>query len=86
MYKLVSDFEAENPDITVKEVYPGNYYDTMIKAMTALKGGNHLTLAIVLLSIELYTLIGKDAIVPFDDLISTPQEKKWINSFYPVLM
>ena len=75
MDKLVSDFEAENPDITVEVIYPGNYYDTMTKAMTALKGGNHLTLAVVLLSIELYTLIDKDAIVLFDDLISTPQEK-----------
>jgi len=85
MDKLVSDFEAENPDITVKAIYSGNYFDTMIKAMTALKGGNPPTLA-VLLSTELYTLIDKDAIIPFDDLISTPQEKKWLNSFYPALM
>jgi len=83
--KLVSDFEAENPDITVKAIYSGNYSDTMTKAMTALKGGTPPNLSVIL-STEIYTLIDNDAIVPFDDLISTPQEKKWLNSFYPALM
>lgn len=83
--KLVQDFEAENPGITVKAIYSGNYSDTMTKAMTALKGGNppHLS---VILSTEIFTLIDNDAILAFDDLISTPEEKKWLDSFYPALM
>lgn len=83
--KLVTDFQAENPDITVKAIYSGNYSDTMTKAMTSLKGGNppHLS---VILSTEIFTLIDNDAIVPFDDLVTTAADKQWLNSFYPALM
>ncbi len=83
--KLVQDFEAENPDISVKAIYSGNYSDTMTKAMTALKGGKppHLS---VILSTEIFTLIDNDAILPFDDLVTTSEEKQWLNSFYPALM
>jgi sn-glycerol 3-phosphate transport system substrate-binding protein len=83
--KLVSDFQAENPDITVKAIYSGNYSDTMTKAMTALKGGTPPNLSVIL-STEIFTLIDNDAIVPFDDLITTAQEKQWLDSFYPALM
>ena len=83
--KLVTDFQAENPGIKIKAIYSGNYSDTMTKAMTSLKGGNppHLS---VILSTEIYTLIDNDAIVPFDDLVTTAADKQWLNSFYPALM
>ncbi|MCP4671736.1 MAG: ABC transporter substrate-binding protein [Desulfobacula sp.] len=83
--KLVQDFEAENPDISIKAIYSGNYSDTMTKAMTALKGGTppHLS---VILSTEIFTLIDNDAILAFDDLVTSAEEKKWIDSFYPALM
>lgn len=82
---LVQEFESTNPDITIKAIYSGNYSDTMTKAMTALKGGTppHLS---VILSTEIFTLIDNDAIVPFDELATTPDEKQWLNSFYPALM
>lgn len=83
--KLVSDFQAENPDITVKAIYSGNYSDTMTKAMTALKGGTPPNLSVIL-STEIFTLIDNDAIVPFDDLVTTAEEKQWLDSFYPALM
>ncbi len=83
--KLVSDFQAENPDITVKAIYSGNYSDTMTKAMTALKGGTPPNLSVIL-STEIFTLMDNDAIVPFDDLVTTAQEKQWLDSFYPALM
>lgn len=83
--QLVLDFEAENPGITVKAIYSGNYSDTMTKAMTALKGGTppHLS---VILSTEIFTLIDNDAILAFDDLVTTPEEKQWLDGFYPALM
>lgn len=83
--KLVQDFQTENPDIKIKAIYSGNYSDTMTKAMTSLKGGNppHLS---VILSTEIYTLIDNDAIVAFDDLVTTDAEQQWLNSFYPALM
>jgi sn-glycerol 3-phosphate transport system substrate-binding protein len=40
----------------------------------------------VILSTEIFTLIDNDAIVPFDDLVKTPEEKQWLDSFYPALM
>jgi len=83
--KLVSEFQAENPDITVKAIYSGNYSDTMTKAMTALKGGTPPNLSVIL-STEIFTLMDNDAIVPFDDLVTTAQEKQWLDSFYPALM
>ena len=83
--KLVQDFQAENPDIKIKAIYSGNYSDTMTKAMTSLKGGNppHLS---VILSTEIFTLIDNDAIVAFDDLVTSDAEKQWLDSFYPALM
>ncbi|MFH1152702.1 MAG: ABC transporter substrate-binding protein [Pseudomonadota bacterium] len=83
--KMVQDFQAENPGITVKAIYSGNYTDTMTKAMTALKGGTppHLS---VILSTEIFTLIDNDAILAFDDLVASSEEKQWLDSFYPALM
>ncbi|MBU0972523.1 MAG: extracellular solute-binding protein, partial [Proteobacteria bacterium] len=83
--KLVQEFEAQNPDISIKAIYSGNYSDTMTKAMTALKGGTppHLS---VILSTEIFTLIDNDAILAFDDLVTTPDDKQWLDSFYPALM
>ena len=83
--KLVLEFEAENPGISVKAIYSGNYSDTMTKAMTSLKGGNppHLS---VILSTEIFTLIDNDAILAFDDLVTGAEDKQWLDSFYPALM
>jgi sn-glycerol 3-phosphate transport system substrate-binding protein len=40
----------------------------------------------ILLSTDMYTLIDEDAIVPFDELAKTPEDKAWLNSFYPAFM
>ncbi len=37
----------------------------------------------ILLSTDMYTLIDEDAIVPFDDLIKTDDDRAWLKSFYP---
>jgi len=34
---MIADFEKANPDIKVKAVYAGNYDDTRVKALAALK-------------------------------------------------
>ncbi|HKJ00372.1 MAG TPA: ABC transporter substrate-binding protein [bacterium] len=82
---LVADFEKANPGITIKAVYAGNYTDTMTKAMTALRGGQPPQLSVIL-SADMYTLIDEDAVVPFDDLVKTPEDKAWLHSFYPGFM
>ncbi|MGB2235040.1 MAG: ABC transporter substrate-binding protein [Candidatus Puniceispirillum sp.] len=82
---LVADFEKENPDINVNAIYAGNYNDARIKALAALKSGEPAQLS-VMFSIDIYELIEQGAIVAFDDIVSTAEEKAWLDSFYPALM
>jgi sn-glycerol 3-phosphate transport system substrate-binding protein len=82
---MVIDFMKENPDIKVNAIYAGNYNDARIKALAALKSGKPAQLS-VMFSIDIYELIEQDAIVAFDDVVETPEEKAWLDSFYPTLM
>ncbi|MCR9256046.1 MAG: ABC transporter substrate-binding protein [Alphaproteobacteria bacterium] len=82
---LVDDFMKENPDIKVNAIYAGNYNDARIKALAALKSGEPAQLS-VMFSIDIYELIEQDAIVAFDDIVETAEEKAWLDSFYPTLM
>jgi sn-glycerol 3-phosphate transport system substrate-binding protein len=82
---LVADFMKENPDIKVNAIYAGNYNDARIKALAALKSGKPAQLS-VMFSIDLYELIEQDAIIAFDDVVKTTEEKAWLKSFYPTLM
>ncbi len=82
---LVADFEKENPDINVKAIYAGNYNDARIKALAALKSGEPAQTS-VMFSIDIYELIEQDAIVAFDDVVSSAEDKAWLDSFYPALM
>ncbi len=82
---IVANFMEENPDIKVNAIYAGNYNDARIKALAALKSGEPAQLS-VMFSIDIYELIEQDAIVAFDDIVSTPTEEEWLGSFYPSLM
>ncbi len=82
---MVADFMKQNPDINVKAIYAGNYNDARIKALAALKSGKPAQLS-VMFSIDLYELIEQDAIVAFDDIVKTDEEKAWLKSFYSTLM
>lgn len=82
---MVADFEKANPEIKVKAIYAGTYQESIVKALTAFKGGTPPTLA-VLLSTDLFTLIDENAIVPIDSLASSAEDKKWIAGFYKGFM
>ncbi len=82
---LVAEFEAANPDIKVNAIYSGNYDDTRVRALSALASGEPAELA-VLFSIDAYDLIEQDLIIPFEEVVSTEEEREWLNSFYPALM
>ncbi|MGD9290979.1 MAG: extracellular solute-binding protein, partial [Desulfobacterales bacterium] len=82
---MVVDFMKENPDIKVNAIYAGNYNDARIKALAALRSGKPAQLS-VMFSIDIYEMIEQDAIIAFDDIVETPEEKAWLNSFYPTLM
>ncbi len=78
-------FEKEHPDVKVTPVYAGNYDDARIRALAALKAGQSAPLS-VLFSIDIYELIEQDAIVAWDDVASSAEDKAWLKSFYPALM
>jgi sn-glycerol 3-phosphate transport system substrate-binding protein len=82
---IVDDFEQENPDIDVKAIYAGNYNDARVKALAALNSGQPAQLS-VMFSIDVHELMDLDAIVPFDDVISTSADRQWLKSFHPALM
>ncbi len=82
---LVADFTKKNSDIKVNAIYAGNYNDARIKALAALKSGKPAQLS-VMFSIDIYELIEQGAIVAFDDIVETAEEKAWLKSFYPSLM
>ena len=48
---MISGFEKENPDVHVNAVYAGNYDDTRVRALAALKSGQPAQLS-VLFSID----------------------------------
>jgi sn-glycerol 3-phosphate transport system substrate-binding protein len=78
-------FEKENPDIKVNPIYAGNYDDARIKALAALKAGQSAPLS-VLFSIDIYELLEQDAIVAWDDIATSADDKAWLKAFYPALM
>ena len=82
---LAADFEKENPGIKVKPIYAGAYQEAITKALTAVKGGDPPTTA-VLLSTDMFTLIDEEAVTPIDDFIRTDDDKAWLKSFFPAFM
>lgn len=80
-----ADFAAEHKDIAIKPVYAGNYDDTIAKAITAFKAGNAPPLA-MLGAIQVFTLIDLEAIVPFDDIATSAEDKAWLKSFFPAFL
>jgi sn-glycerol 3-phosphate transport system substrate-binding protein len=82
---LAADFEKENPGIKLRPIYSGSYQESITKALTAMKSGDPPVTSI-LLSTDMFTLIDEDAILPFDDLIKTPEDQAWLKSFYPAFM
>lgn len=82
---FAADFTKENPSIRIVPTYAGTYQETIVKVLTAHKSGTPPTLS-VLLSTDMFTLIDEDAAVPFDDSLSTADDKAWLKSFYPAFM
>ncbi len=82
---LTDEYMAQNPDVKIDAVYAGSYQDTVAKAITASRGGNPPQLSVIL-SADMFTLIDEDLVVPFDDYLTTDEEKEWLTGFYPAFM
>jgi len=83
--ELTEQYMAENPEIEIDAVYAGSYQETVTKALTAARGGKPPQLSVIL-SVDMFTLIDEDVIMPFDDLVETDEDQAWLESFYPAFM
>ncbi len=82
---LTAEYVAKTPGVAIDAVYAGSYQDTVTKVLTAVRGGNPPQLSVIL-SVDMFTLIEEDAIVAFEDLITSDAERKWLDGFYPAFM
>ena len=82
---LTAEYVAQSPGVKIDAVYAGSYQDTVTKVLTAVRGGNAPQLSVIL-AVDMFTLIEEDAIVAFDELVSTDAERAWIEGFYPAFM
>ncbi|HEY3848997.1 MAG TPA: ABC transporter substrate-binding protein [Acetobacteraceae bacterium] len=71
--------------VAVEAVYAGDYSQTMIKAVTAIRGGTGPQFA-VLLAAEMHSLQDQDILVSLDDIGLDPDARKWLDGFYPAFM
>jgi len=82
---LTEEYVAANEGVNIDAVYAGSYKDTVTKALTASRGGKPPQLSVIL-SVDMFTLIDEEVIMPFDDLVKTDEDKAWLDSFYPAFM
>ena len=82
---LTAEYVAQNPSVEIDAVYAGSYQDTVAKVLTAARGGNAPQLSVIL-SVDMFTLLDEDLILPFDDFVKTDADKEWLNSFYASFM
>jgi sn-glycerol 3-phosphate transport system substrate-binding protein len=79
------EFTKANPGITLKPVYSGTYQDTITKAITAAKSGEPPQFAVIL-STDMFTLIDEEAVISYDELLKSEDDKAWAKSFFPAFM
>jgi sn-glycerol 3-phosphate transport system substrate-binding protein len=79
-----ADF-AKETGITVTPVYAGDYSQTLIKAMTAIRGGAGPHCG-VLLAAEMHSLQDDDILVSLDEIGLDGAAKTWLAGFYPAFM
>lgn len=73
---LCEQFHLEYPNIKVNPVYSGSYADTRTKVQAAIKGHNTPAVALMF-SIDLFSLMSMNAILDYDGLCTTTEEKAW---------
>jgi sn-glycerol 3-phosphate transport system substrate-binding protein len=78
------DFQQET-GIAVEPVYAGDYSQTLIKALAAIKAGTGPQFA-VLLAAEMHSLQDQDILVSLDDIGLDAGGREWISGFYPAFL
>ena len=82
--QLSLDYQAVNPNVTVKPVYTGNYDDTVVKIQTAIQGKNPPDFFINLAT-QRFSMASTGVAIPLDDFIAADgaQGKAYIEDFLP---
>ena len=85
--QLSLDYQAVNPNVTVKPVYTGNYDDTVVKIQTAIQGKNPPDFFINLAT-QRFSMASTGVAIPLDDFIAADgaQGKAYIEDFLPGFM
>jgi len=82
---LCDQFNKEHPGIRVNPVYSGSYADTRTKVQAAIKAHKPPAVALMF-SIDLFSLLSMDAIIDYDSLCTTKEDKEWLSGFYEGFM
>ncbi|MEA5032265.1 MAG: ABC transporter substrate-binding protein [Sphaerochaeta sp.] len=85
--QLSLDYQAVNPNVTVKPVYTGNYDDTVVKIQTAIQGKNPPDFFINLAT-QRFSMASTGVAIPLDGFIAADgaQGKAYIEDFLPGFM
>jgi sn-glycerol 3-phosphate transport system substrate-binding protein len=79
----IEEFEAQNPDITVKPVYSGGYGDVKTALQTTIEGGGKPPAMAVLLATDLYDLYNAGYIEALDSYLdSIANSEAYLDDFY----
>jgi sn-glycerol 3-phosphate transport system substrate-binding protein len=71
--------------IAVEPVYSGDYSQTLIKALTAIKSGAGPQFSVLWAS-EIHSLVDQDILVSLDEIGLDADAQKWLGGFYPAFM
>ena len=87
MQGYIDEFEAANPGITVNPVYTGSYVQTREVIQTELAAEDVIVDVAVMLSIDLYSFLEEESIVPLQDFIDGMDDgDAYTNQFFPAFL
>ncbi|MEN9230169.1 MAG: ABC transporter substrate-binding protein [Thermostichus sp. DG02_5_bins_236] len=82
-----ANFSQANPDIKVNAIYAGGYDDIYKAVQTQISGGGSGPDVAIFLSVDMYSLIDNDYILPLNDFIASSSDgKAMIDDFFPAFM
>jgi sn-glycerol 3-phosphate transport system substrate-binding protein len=82
-----TEFQAQNPNITVKPVFSGGYNDVKTAIQTAIQGGAKPPALAVMLATDLYDLMNAGYIEPMDAYLAGMKDKDaYLADFYPTFL
>lgn len=85
--RYAEDFNAQNPDIEVVPTYAGGYDDITAAARNSIENGTPGPDVGVLLTVDLFTFIDNDLIVPAQSFIDQmPDGDAYVDDFFPAFI